>query len=597
MQEHVPYDGSRWLTEGVPTARSLEQLVNIIIEKRGYTQAELSAADAEMLYSPDLLLNSDRFADRVEHAIKRKQKILVYGDYDVDGITGSTIFCQAIMEKFGVSGEQLHCFIPDRYIHGYGLNMVVAPNIVAQGFDVVITIDNGSTAAAAVRFLKQHGIDTLVNDHHLISLEEEIAPAYAIVNQNQSGCPYPNKHLCGAGVAWKMVEKLCGRAHAMKWIDLLGLALVADVMELRGENRTLEKLALQKARKDPHRVIWAFCNISDRHRYADLTSENFAYDIGPGTNVSHRMRRPFGAPNPAVELALGNSDKVGEVVTLDRLVDHRQYIQERVSDLLQQTVREQEGKALLFLAPTERYFYDEGTAGIHAASLLQSTGKPAVAFAPGRTASAPWKASCRSPAWYNMKEALHRAKQYLTVYGGHAKAAGLSIKQQNIPEFRQFLWNDAAVHARGLKLQAEKQVDAIIEPALLQQLVHEERRQFAAALEYLGPFGEGNQGPQLLLPNAHIRDYQEITALNRHLKLETDSGPMLWYFWGFPRSRLFCDNLHLLHDTLVSPSLATLSEDAPQIQILIQSMRQSLRQLQILAQPRGQQGELFPTAQ
>ena len=590
MQEHVPYDGSRWLTENAPTVCSLEQLVNVLIERRGYTQAELSAADPETLYSPDLLLNSDRFADRMEDAIKRKQKILVYGDYDVDGIMGTTLFCQAIMEKFGVSGEQLHYFIPDRYVHGYGLNMNVAPDIVAQDFNLVVTIDNGSTAAAAVRFLKQHCIDTLVNDHHLISIEEEIAPAYAIVNQNQSGCPYPNKHLCGAGVAWKMVEKLCGRAHAMKWIDLLGLALVADVMELRGENRTLEKLALQKARADPHRVIWAFCNIGDRHRYADLTSENFAYDVGPGINVSHRMPRPFGAPNPAVELALGKSDRVGEVVTLDRLVDHRQYIQERVSDLLVQTIREQESKALLFLAPSERYFYDEGTAGIHAASLLQATGKPAVAFAPGRTALAPWKASCRSPGWYNMKEGLHRAKRYLKVYGGHAKAAGLSIEQQRVPEFRQFLWNDAAEHARGRTLQAEKQVDAIIEPALLMRLMNEERCQFAAALEYLGPFGEGNQGPQLLLPNAHIRDYEEITALNRHLKLETDSGPMIWYFWGFPRSRLFWDNMHLLHDILVSPSLATLSEDAPQIRSLIQSMRQSLRQLPILAQSRGQQG-------
>ena len=292
--------------------------------------------------------------ERIRAAVLRNEKITILGDYDVDGILGTTMLMETL--TFSLGAKDVQCVIPDRFADGYGLQEKHARAFAAQKRSLVITIDNGTQAYKPIALLREAGIDVIVLDHHLPT--HTLPPGACIVNPNQPHCPSHNKDLCGAGVAWKLCEALTDRHEAAQMLDLLAVATVADVMQLRRENRTIVSLGLQRFRTCPHPLLATLCDTAGIDA-SMITSQAVAFKIAPLINAGNRMPRDdAGEENPAVALCLRGHDREG--VRLRHLLEARREIMERAMPLLSRAAYIQEMQHIIILHRLEETGVNEG---------------------------------------------------------------------------------------------------------------------------------------------------------------------------------------------------------------------------------------------
>ena len=494
------------------TAAGYPCLVSAVLASRGIATAEEAAAFLEheqrLTYSPFLMADMDKAVERVQRALAGHEKIAVFGDYDVDGITATCILVDYLQSR---GADVLH-YIPRRIEDGYGLSCDAIEGLYRKGARLLITVDCGITGVEEVDFANSLGMDVVITDHH--ECKETLPRAVAVVDPHRPDCGYPFKHLAGCGVALKLALALGGpdREEALfsRYCTLAAIGTVADVMQMSGENRTIVSRGLAAIEHSDFIGLHALlkeAGLAGR----EITSVQIGFVLAPRINAAGRM----GAADKAAELLLCTDPAEAERMAreLCALNRERQNVEQTIYSQAEEMIAhmpERERSALVL----ESSRWHQGVVGIVASRLSEKYSRPSfMIHLNGSTG----KGSCRSWGGFNLFAALENCKDLLLGFGGHELAAGFTIEEANIPAFRQRMNDYARSFRGGAAPVSVLDVDvAITHPSAvtLEEL---------EALSALEPYGSGNARPVFCLLGATLLRTQNV-GQNRHLKLRLGKG-------------------------------------------------------------------------
>ena len=487
-------------------------LVSEVLASRGIETAEQAAAFLEheqrLTYSPFLMADMDKAVARLQQALAAGERMAVFGDYDVDGITATCILVDYLQSR---GADVLH-YIPRRIEDGYGLSRDAIENLYRQGARLLITVDCGITGVEEVDFANSLGMDVIITDHH--ECKETLPHAAAVVDPHRPDCGYPFKHLAGCGVALKLVLALGGpdREEALfsRYCTLAAIGTVADVMQMSGENRTIVSRGLAAIEHSDFIGLHALlkeAGLAGR----EITSVQIGFVLAPRINAAGRM----GAADKAAELLLCTDPAEAERMAreLCALNRERQNVEQTIYSQAEEMIArlpDRDRSALVL----ESSRWHQGVVGIVASRLSEKYSRPSfMIHLNGDTG----KGSCRSWGGFNLFAALENCKDLLLGFGGHELAAGFTIEEANIPAFRERMNDYARSFQGGAAPVSVLDVDvAITHPSAvtLEEL---------EALSALEPYGSGNARPVFCLLGATLLRTQNV-GQNRHLKLRLGKG-------------------------------------------------------------------------
>ena len=485
----------------------IPSLLACVLSARGVTEPEqawkLLTPGEEPLLDPMLLKDMDRAVLRVGRALKTGELMAVYGDYDVDGITSTCLLTDCLTRL----GGRVRSYIPDRLEEGYGLNEEAVLHLAQQGVTLIITVDCGITAAREVEFARELGIDVVITDHH--ECKQAIPEAAAVVDPHRPDCPYPFKGLAGVGVALKLAMAAAGPDRAglvfREYADLAAVGTVADVMPMTGENRTIVQTGLA-ALAHPRRV--GLAQLMEEAGLGDkpVTSVSIGYTLAPRINAAGRM----GQADLAAELLLARDPGraaalAQELCALNR---ERQTIECEIFQECVQRLERRPQSGIILLADEH---WHQGVVGIVASRLTEKYSCPAFMVCLDQGIG---KGSCRSWGGVNLFHLLTQCQDLLEGFGGHAMAAGFTVREENIPALERRLRQLVLEERAGEELPSLLEIDAAVLP---QELTVEA----VEALDALEPCGAGNPRPVLVLTGAHVISAAQV-GRGRHLKLRLE---------------------------------------------------------------------------
>ena len=494
------------------TAAGYPYLVSAVLAGRGVETPEQAAAFLEreqsLTYSPFLMKDMDKAAARIQQALSDGEKIAVFGDYDVDGITATCILVDYLQSR----GADVVHYIPRRIEDGYGLSCDAIQVLYDRGVRLLITVDCGITGVEEVDFANSLGMDVVITDHH--ECREVLPRAAAVVDPHRADCAYPFKHLAGCGVALKLVLALGGpdREEPLfaRYCTLAAIGTVADVMQMSGENRTIVSRGLATLEHSDFIGLHALlreAGLSGK----EISSVQIGFVLAPRINAAGRM----GAADKAAELLLCTDPAAAEAMAkeLCALNRERQNVEQDIYTQAEEMIDrmpERQRSALVL----ESSRWHQGVVGIVASRLSEKYSRPSfMIHLNGSTG----KGSCRSWGGFNLFAALENCKDLLLGFGGHELAAGFTIDRDNIPAFRDRMNEYARSYCGGQQPESALEIDvAIAHPAAvtLEEL---------EALSVLEPYGSGNARPLFCLLGATLLRTQNV-GQNRHLKLRLGKG-------------------------------------------------------------------------
>lgn len=444
-------------------------------------------ASLEDLYDPLLMKDMDIGTDIIIDAIDDGKKIVVYGDYDVDGVTSTTILYKGLLNL----DANVEYYIPDRQIEGYGMSSDRIEKLREEGADVILTCDNGISAFDEVKLAKKLGMKVVLTDHHEIPFidtdegRKYIVPeADAVINPKRKDCPYPFKFLCGAGIAFKFIEALyyklgLEKKEAYKFIEIAGIGTICDVVDLIGENRIIAKNSLKMISQTENLGLTALMEVLQINN-KEIKSYHVGFMIGPCINATGRLDT---AALSVELLTTSDSTKAYELAnTLHELNKTRQEMtNSNVEDIISMVENSDLKKDKVLVIYKENIH--ESIAGIVAGKIKERFNVPTIVITKGKEMP---KGSGRSIEGYNLFEELLKCKELMDKFGGHPMAAGLSIKEENIPLLRKKLNENCNLTDYDIipKIKIDKRIPlSIVNESLIKEL------------EELEPFGKGNPSP------------------------------------------------------------------------------------------------------
>jgi single-stranded-DNA-specific exonuclease len=506
----------------------LEQLAGVppivaqLLLARGVYEPEAARTflDAKLtgLRDPDELPGVPDAADRIHAAIKDRRKIVVYGDYDADGMTSTAILLSCLR----LLGADATYFVPNRLEEGYGLACESLKSLAERGASLVISVDCGITSVQPARTARDLGLELIVTDHH--EFGPELPAAAAIVHPRLPGSSYPFGGLCGAGVALKLAWAICQRASQakrvteplrnflMSAVGLAAIGTVADVVPLLDENRILVRHGLYSLKAMPPLGLAALMQVAKLHEKPLLGSEDLGFTIGPRLNAAGR----FGQAQLAVELLTTDSPQRAQQLAeyIHELNSSRDSLERSILLAASKQIKEQfdpEGDAALVLAG---HGWHAGVIGLVAGKLAEKYHRPVVLIALDQLGMKPGVGSARSPNGLNLHAALATCSEHLLTFGGHAAAAGLKINEARIDAFRQAFCEAAESETPAGGRLGEIRIDA---EGPLAQLTP----QIVQQIESLAPFGCGNPRPVLCATGVRLAEPPKKMGTNeRHLSLK-----------------------------------------------------------------------------
>lgn len=494
-------------------------LTQTLLKNRGITTYE----EAEKFLHPDfnrdihdpfLILNMEKAVERILRAIDAEEKIVVYGDYDCDGIPGSVIL-HDFFKKIGY--KHFENYIPHRHDEGYGLNTDAVDEFAKNDTTLLITVDCGITDVKEVAHANSFGIDVIITDHHL---PQEILPsAYTILNSKQKGDTYPDNMLCGAGLAWKLAQALLKKRGKEwnigegweKWLlDMAGLSTIADMVPLRNENRVLAYYGLKVLRKSPRPGLMKLLRkLRVDQRY--LTEEDVGFTIAPRVNAASRM----GIPMDAFRL-LSTTDET----EADALSDHLNEMNETRKGVVAAMIKEAKKKIssheLRDVIVVGNPAWKPGVLGLAANRLMEDYERPV--FVWGREGGTHIKGSCRSDGSVNVVELMVSVREgiFLDV-GGHELSGGFSVSHEHI----HFLEEEILLAHKKIEKKSSTEKTASSESILsLDQVTWETQK----LVEQCAPFGIGNPKPIFLFENIKIKGLKLFGKEKNHLELQFENS-------------------------------------------------------------------------
>lgn len=465
-------------------------------------------------YNPFLLPDMNKAVKRIIKAIQNKEKVIIYGDYDADGITSTTILKRFFKDiDFNVDE-----YIPNRLDEGYGLNKNAIEKIYKKGYNLIITVDCGITAIEEVELAKKYKIDVIITDHH--ETQDNLPNAVAVVDAKRKDNKYPFQGLAGCGVAFKLTQALCqelklNENESLKYLDIVTIGTISDIVPLIDENRTITKLGLKLVRVTKNTGLKELLKVVN---YKKIDSTAISYGISPRINASGRM----GHQEDALKLFLTEDPiEARDLATkIESYNKQRQEIEKNIYDeALKQIPNNIEELSSIVLASEK---WHDGVIGIVSSKITEKFYKPSILMCiEGEQA----KGSGRSIPGFDLHYAVTKCSNYLINSGGHSMAIGLKLKMQNFENFKKEFetYTDNNIEKGQVP---ELEID---EEANSKDIMIDEVKQ----LEMLEPFGESNQEPNILLRNLKIDSIRTLTE-GKHLKLRLkDDGNLMIDAIGF----------------------------------------------------------------
>jgi len=484
--------------------RSYPRFLRQVLYNRGIItkdQAEAYLSAKDPLYDPFLLSGMERAVNRLLLAIDEKEKIAVYGDYDVDGVTATALMVQ-VLQRFSAIVDK---HIPNRFDEGYGLNVQSIERLAEEGVKVILTVDCGIRSPREAEFAHEKGIDLIISDHHF---PQELLPnAYAIICPKQEGDQYPFKELAGVGLAYKIAQALfktrkLGDWSADDWLDLVALGTVSDLVPLVDENRALVRKGLQQIRYG-HRIgIRALCGAAGKD-LSRITAIDIGYGLGPRLNAAGRMESALKAYDL---LMTEKSDEAGLLAQeLDNQNANRQNATRAAQEKVEETLAGSELTNLIAAFDEE---FNPGIVGLVASKLVEHYYRPSIV---GSVEGEFIKASCRSISEFHITRALDECADILIRHGGHSMAAGFTVHEDYKNQLIERLNLIANRELDGLNLIPTLKIDIELTKEEVTPRIYPE-------LEKLQPTGMGNPAAMLALKNVDIVEVSLIGRDKNHLR-------------------------------------------------------------------------------
>ncbi len=511
----------RWIVRehDAERAASLARVLGVspilaaLLINRGYADERAArvflAPTYDQLHEPYDMLGMKEAVARLQHAITTGERVLIYGDYDVDGTTGTAILLRAL--KLLNANVGFH--IPHRFTEGYGIQQAALEKAFADGCKLVVSVDCGIRAHEPLYWARKVGLDVIITDHHLPDEKEGAPPAFAVLNPNQVGCEYPDKSLAGVGVAFKLVHALFrenGReAQVPAFMKVVAIGTVADVAKLTGENRTIVAIGLKDLAQVANPGLRALISVAGCGDGKGMTAYDLGFRLGPRINAAGRMD----AASAVVELFdTRDSEEARRLANhLDARNEERKTVQQQIIDLAIAELGEDPKDN--YVAVIAGKGWHRGVIGIAASKIAERLNRPCVVLSvDGEVAHG----SGRSIEAYHLLNGLTACSDLFEKFGGHSHAAGITIKPERITEFRRRLNEHAASVLTAEDLQPSVKIDLELPPECI-------AFPLARELEALEPFGAGNPRPVFATKN--LRSLSEPTVIkDRHLKLRL-AGP------------------------------------------------------------------------
>jgi single-stranded-DNA-specific exonuclease len=481
------------IQDHLSSALNISRITAQLLANRGVRTADLASdflkCSLASCHSPFLLKDMDKAVSRIKKAISKAERILIYGDYDVDGMTSVTVLYLALRNL----GAKCETYIPNRIEEGYGLNGAAIKKAYRDGVTLIITVDCGITSFKEVSEAAALKIDVIITDHHEI-LNSRIPAAYAVINPLQSDCKYPFKHLAGVGLAYKLVKALYeGTQHfAEDFLDLVSLGTVADIAPLVGENRILAKHGLDELNRRERVGLKALMDVANLD--GNISSSTIGFVLGPRINAMGRI----GSPQKAIDLLLSNDIDVAmdlaKVLSAENR--NRQKIEAKIlEEALSKVEREVNFKhhKVIVLASEN---WHPGVIGIVASRIADKFYRPTILISlDGKLG----KGSGRSIEHFHLFEYLLRCKDLLAGFGGHESACGITIEKEKISEFTELINSEAFKDADERIFSPKLDIEMDVPLSTLSEDVIRE-------IETLAPFGPDNPRPILSSRNVYIKD-------------------------------------------------------------------------------------------
>jgi len=492
------------------------RLVATVLANRGIVEKEeirtFLEPTREDFYDPYLLPDMKKAVDRIAKAIENKEKILIYGDYDVDGITSITVLKKFLEER----GIEVGYHIPNRLEEGYGLNINAIDDISKQGYRLMITVDCGISGIDEIKHANSLGIETIVTDHH--EPLDELPDAVAVIDPKIKTSKYPFNQLAGVGVVFKLIQAISielnlEKKEYLKYLDLVCVGTISDIVSLRDENRVIAKLGLKLIEVTKNIGLRSLVQASG---YKVLDANTISFGIAPRVNACGRM----GYEAEALELFLSNN--VNRVVELTKRLNGynkvRQETEKRIfAEALQKMEEEKENSVIVLGAEG----WHHGVIGIVASKITEMYYKPSVLLCFEEDIA---KGSGRSVQGFDLHEALCKCSDSLDRFGGHEMAVGLSLQKEKFKEFKEKFEE----YAKGCNIEDLTPIIKIDAEINNKDINMETVKQ----LKLLEPFGEGNKMPLFVYKNLKIDSIRALTE-GKHLKLTLKSDNITMNAIGF----------------------------------------------------------------
>lgn len=500
-----------------------------VLFNRGFRSSEqitsyLFSSFEKNVFDPSLLKDSNIAVERILRAIQKKEKILIFGDYDVDGITSSALLLVALLPL----GANINFYLPNRLTEGYGLSSKVVKQAASNGYKLVITVDNGISAHAAAQVASDLGIDLIITDHH--KPHKDLPIANAIIDANRSDCTYPYKELAGVGIIFKIVSMIYEQKKLTlpdKIYELLMLGTVADVVPLTLENRFWVQYGLSRVNRNKSLAINVLAQNS-RLNKAQFDSLDVGFMLAPQLNALGRLKDPRQAVEFLISSDVKKVEEIGAI--LKHLNEERKKIDKKIYDDIEFAIFDKsidlEKENLIVAASSD---WPAGVIGLVAGKLTQNFGRPTLLFHLDQ--SNLLKGSCRSIPEFDIFNALFECKDILISFGGHSFAAGLKLKKENLPELKERLEALVAQKLTPEDLTPKINLDAILEfPDL--------KSNFLSDLQRLEPFGNQNEQPVFLIENVTLLKQPTILK-DKHIKCSLFSQGVIKPIIFFNRPDLY----------------------------------------------------------
>lgn len=487
----------------------VEPIIAALLIARGLGDVEDAKAflspSIDQLHDPNLLKGLPQAVERIERAIDGKEKVMIWGDYDVDGTTG-TVLLRSMFRHLGLDTE-FH--VPNRFTEGYGVNIPALEAAKQRGVSLVITVDCGIRSFEPLEWAAVNGLDVIVTDHHLSDDVKGNPPAVAVVNPNQTGCEYPDKHLAGVGVAFKLAHALLreyGREELFPtYLNIAAIGTVADIMQLNGENRAIVSLGLADLPKTKNYGLKALMEAADCR--SEMTAMDIGFRIGPRINAAGRMD----VARHVVEL-LEQTDfsKARELAKLlDSRNRERQQMQQKITEFaLEQTLDSESDFVVVYGDGWHR-----GVIGLAASRIAEKLHRPTLVFSVEDGVA---HGSARSVPGFHLLNALDSVQDLLIQYGGHAAAAGAKANADLLDEMSKRLDEYARHNLTEDQKVAEINIDARLRPETISLKLVDQ-------ISMLEPFGAGNPKP-VFLTSGLVLQGDPFVMKDRHLKLRLNGS-------------------------------------------------------------------------